>query len=255
VRLFKQFILRRLTTERMRTAVAVGGIALGVAVVLAIRLANQSSVSGFASALDAMSGAASLEIVAPAGGIDEQRLAQLDWLSEFGAVSPVIEGDVVAPASQGSPEALRVLGVDILRDLAFREYRLIEFSGGQRQPRPQEFLRLLVDSEAVVLTAVSALDDPSVSDVAAAIGSTRQNVTQLVTALERKGMLRVDDDPMDNRRRVLTTTRLSDNYWEQRNAGDYDALVEWFGMLDGNELHGLCDALGRVAAGRQSASR
>jgi len=64
VRLFRQFILRRLTTERMRTAVAVGGIALGVAVVLAIRLANQSSVSGFASALDAMSGAASLEIVA-----------------------------------------------------------------------------------------------------------------------------------------------------------------------------------------------
>ena len=87
--------------ERMRTAVAVGGIALGVAVVLAIRLANQSSVSGFASALDAMSGAASLEIVAPAGGIDEQRLAQLDWLSEFGAVSPVIEGDVVARPSQG----------------------------------------------------------------------------------------------------------------------------------------------------------
>ena len=80
MRLFRQFILRRLTTERMRTAVAVGGIALGVAVVLAIRLANQSSVSGFASALDAMSGAASLEIVGPAGGIDEQRLAQLDWL-------------------------------------------------------------------------------------------------------------------------------------------------------------------------------
>jgi len=156
VRLFRQFILRRLTTERMRTAVAVGGIALGVAVVLAIRLANQSSVSGFASALDAMSGAASLEIVAPAGGIDEQRLAQLDWLSEFGAVSPVIEGDVVARASQGGPEALRVLGVDILRDLAFREYRLIQFSGGQGQPRPQEFLRLLVDSEAVVLTAAFA---------------------------------------------------------------------------------------------------
>ncbi len=112
----------------------------------------------------------------------------------------------------------------------------------------------LTTQQAVVLTAVSALDDPSVSDVAAAIGSTRQNVTQLVTALERKGMLRVDDDPMDNRRRVLTTTRLSDDYWERRNAGDYEALAEWFGMLDGNELHGLCDALGRVVAGRQSAS-
>ena len=49
MRLFRQFIVRRLTQERLRTAVAVGGIALGVAVVVAIRLANQSSVSGFAS--------------------------------------------------------------------------------------------------------------------------------------------------------------------------------------------------------------
>ena len=56
----------------------------------------------------------------------------------------------------GSAGGLRVLGVDILRDLAFREYRLIEFSGGQGQPRPQEFLRLLVDSDAVVLTAAFA---------------------------------------------------------------------------------------------------
>jgi putative ABC transport system permease protein len=51
---------------------------------------------------------------------------------------------------------MRVLGVDILRDLPFREYRLIEFSGGQRQPRPQEFLRLLADADAVVLTGAFA---------------------------------------------------------------------------------------------------
>ena len=76
--------------------------------------------------------------------------------------------------------------------------------------RPDE----LTTQQAVVLTAVTALDGPSVSDVAAAIGSTRQNVTQLVTALQRKGMLRVDDDPTDSRRRVLTTTRLSDSYWK-----------------------------------------
>ena len=95
-------------------------------------------------------------------------------------------------------------------------------------------------------------DGPSVSDVAALIGSTRQNVTQLVTALQRKGMLRVDDDPSDSRRRVLTTTRLSDTYWEQRNAGDYAALESWFEMLDHQELRGLCEVLQRVVSGRQS---
>ena len=77
----------------------------------------------------------------------------------------------------------------------------------------------------------------------------------LVTALERKGLLRVDDDPSDSRRRLLSTTRLSDDYWDRRNAGDYDALAEWFGMLDDAELRGLCGVLERVVGGRQSASR
>ena len=140
---------------------------------------------------------------------------------------------------------------------AGRAFRLVIAAGQLLRTKMDARLRPddLTTQQAAVLTAVSALDGPSVSDVAAAIGSTRQNVTQLVTALERKGMLRLDDDPADNRRRVLTTTRLSDDYWERRNAGDYNAVAEWFGMLDGDELHGLCDALGRVVAGRQPASR
>jgi DNA-binding MarR family transcriptional regulator len=110
----------------------------------------------------------------------------------------------------------------------------------------------LTTQQAVVLTAVGALPAPSVSDVAGAIGSTRQNVTQLVTALTRKGLLRVDDDPSDSRRRVLRTTSISESYWEQRNPGDYAALAGWFGTLDDTELRQLCDLLSRVVAGRQS---
>ena len=86
---------------------------------------------GFASALDAMSGAASLEIVGPAGGIDEQRLAQLDWLSEFGAVSPVIEeGDVVARADQGRRVAARARGRYSPRP-GVPQGPAIEFGGGR----------------------------------------------------------------------------------------------------------------------------
>src|SRR3954452_12345426 len=90
VPLFRSFILRRLATERLRSALTISGVALGIAVVVAIRLANESSVSGFAAALDAMTGAASLEIVGPAAGLDELRLADLGWLERFGPVSPVI---------------------------------------------------------------------------------------------------------------------------------------------------------------------
>jgi putative ABC transport system permease protein len=154
VPLFRRFILRRLRQERLRSAVTVAGIALGVAVVLAIRLANDSSVRGFSRALDTIAGAASLEIVSP-GGVDEERLAPLGWLRGFGDVTAVIEGDAMARGSTGAAEAVRVLGVDILRDRAFREYRLVGFAAG-RQPSPQEFLDLLLDPRSVVLTEVFA---------------------------------------------------------------------------------------------------
>lgn len=154
--LFRPFILRRIRHERLRAALTVAGIALGIAVVVAIRLANQSSVSGFSAALDAMTGAASLEIVGPAGGLDELRLLDVPWLERYGPVSPVIEGDALARPTSGDAETVRVLGVDILRDRPFREYQLLEFAKGARQPTPQEFLDLLSDPDSVILTEIYA---------------------------------------------------------------------------------------------------
>ena len=88
VRLFRHFIIRHLVTQRLRAAATVFGIAVGVAVIVAIRMANASSVRGFEDALDAISGTASLEIESPGVGIDETRLFELGWLREFGAVAP-----------------------------------------------------------------------------------------------------------------------------------------------------------------------
>ena len=139
-----------------------------------------------------------------------------------------------------------------------RAFRLVLAAAQQLRTRMDARLRAddLTTQQAAVLTAVSALDAPSVSDVAAAVGSTRQNITQLVNALVRKGMLGVHDDPTDSRRRVLETTRLSNDYWERRDADDFAAVAGWFGMLDADELRGLCDALERVVApSGQSGSR
>jgi len=101
-RLFRHFILRPLLRERARSATTVVGIALGVAVVIAIQLTNQSSVRGFETALATVAGRTSIEIIGP-GGADETRLPALGWLREFGALSPVIEGEMAlvsdAPAS------------------------------------------------------------------------------------------------------------------------------------------------------------
>src|SRR5262249_11095829 len=83
---------------------------------------------------------------------------------DYGAVTPVIEGDAVWMASDGSPDiasltpasgdaapqVLRVLGIDILTDLAFRDYAFTN-----REPRDEttrDLLSLLSDTDAVVLT-------------------------------------------------------------------------------------------------------
>jgi putative ABC transport system permease protein len=150
--LLRRFIVRRLLEERLRSAVTALGIALGVAVVVAIQLANASSVRGFEAALETVSGKTSLEVVAAGPGFDETLLNRLGWLREYGEVSPVIDGDAVARAPGGDAEAVRVLGVDVLRDRSFRDYRLVEFADKRREPKPQEVLALLVDPASVILT-------------------------------------------------------------------------------------------------------
>ena len=152
--LFRWFILRKLRQEPLRSTVTVAGIAVGIAVVVAIRLANGSSVLGFETALNAMSGRVSLEVTGAGVGVADAQLAQLDWLHDYGLVSPVIDADVrlrsTGPGAR-ELELVRLLGVDILRDRPFREYPLLE-GAEARVITTQEFLSLLTDPQAVVLT-------------------------------------------------------------------------------------------------------
>ncbi len=152
--LFQWFVVRRLRQELLRTALTLGGIALGVAVVLAIQLANHSALGGFRAAMDAVAGRTSLEIVGAGVGVGEAQLAGLTWLREWGEVSPVIEGDATALFGADRGEAVRILGVDILQDQPFRDYRLLgAASSAARRPTARQFLDLLVDPSSVVVGA------------------------------------------------------------------------------------------------------
>ena len=163
----------------MRTAITVLGVAAGIAVVLAIRLTNASALRGFEHALDLTSGRVGLEIVGAGFGIDEHVLPQLEWLREYGSTSPVIDGDVLVQIGRGAAgtgrgdgdatvtqsritdaertELVRVLGVDILRDLPARDYDIGD--AGQGRPRPRsavDILALLTDPEAAVISRAFA---------------------------------------------------------------------------------------------------
>ncbi len=150
--LFRQFIVRALRRDATRSVVTVAGLTLGVAVVIAIRLANIGSVRGFETALEVVAGKTSLEVVGAGVGVPEAQLSDLGWLAGYGRVSPVIARTARVRVPDGREYAMQVLGVDVLRDQPFREYRLLRFTGRGRDPRPQELLTLLLDTESVVLT-------------------------------------------------------------------------------------------------------
>lgn len=135
------------------------GVMLGVAVMLAIQLANSGSLRGFSAALDAVSGKAALEITSPPLGVDETRLPGLAWLREYGIATPVIESDVMARTGRGT-EMLRVIGVDALRDPALRDYALPEAEGAASSRASQaasvsgmQLMAFLGQPDSLLLTA------------------------------------------------------------------------------------------------------
>lgn len=150
--LVRQFIFRHFAQEWARALVAVLGIALGVSVVVAVQIANAGSLRGFETAIEALSGKAALEIVSTGAGFDEARLRGLEWLAQYGQTSPVLEGEAVYETGGSGSESLRVLGIDILSDRSFRDYRLLEFERNRREPSTRELLDLLVDPASLIVT-------------------------------------------------------------------------------------------------------
>jgi putative ABC transport system permease protein len=168
MKLFRQFILRPLVSEKLRTITTVLGVALGIAVVIAIQLTNASSVRGFETALETVAGKTAIEIHGAGTGVDETLVPQLGWLRDYGIISPVIEGSAalvsgdVRTLSRREMEAVKVLGIDILRDQPFRDYQLLEIQQANRPTgeqanrsrdfNTQQFLEILTSPQTVVIT-------------------------------------------------------------------------------------------------------
>ena len=91
-KLFRQFIVRSLVREKLRTGLMILGISLGVGVMVAVRLANSSALASFRAATESIAGETTLEITGVTGRFDELILRELHWLDSYGHMSPVIDG-------------------------------------------------------------------------------------------------------------------------------------------------------------------
>lgn len=104
----------------------------------------------------------------------------------------------------------------------------------------------LTTQQATLITVVDAIGTPTLSETAAAMGTTHQNVRQIAAALQRKDFLTVDPDPTDRRAVRLRTTDRSARLWAGRSADDQEYVRSWFADLSAEESRTLFDLLVRV---------
>jgi len=104
--------LRQTLRHPWQAGLAVLGIALGVAVVVSIDLANESARRAFALSTEAVSGGATYQVIGGPSGVPEDVYRRLRVDLGIRAATPVVEGYASAPALW--PGTLRLLGVDPL---------------------------------------------------------------------------------------------------------------------------------------------
>jgi putative ABC transport system permease protein len=123
--------LRYLLRHRWQSLLMVLGIALGVAVVISIDLANTSAERAFALSSEALTGKATHQIVGGPSGIPEQDYAALARAGLDVPLTPVVTDYVSSPDLGSRP--FQLLGIDPFSEAPFRD----PVSGGQALPQDQ----------------------------------------------------------------------------------------------------------------------
>lgn len=148
---FRALVLRPLVRERLRTLLTVAGIAIGIGVIVAIQLSNQSALRSFRESVDAIAGRANYQIVSSAGTVDEKTLLALQPFWSRGVrFAPVIDIDGTI-LSDDAP--LRILAVDLFSDLHFRDYkyaRIVTPPEKEKSVTATPFLELFRNDSIVV---------------------------------------------------------------------------------------------------------
>ncbi len=160
LQLFRQFIIRSLTSSASRSFATIAAITVGVAVMVAIRLANNSVTETFRAAVDAVGGETSLRVRGSEGRFSELRFPEIDGLLANAVFSPTISTTAMVVGTSSEPsstnpfprgELLQVLGVDVLQDFDVREYDILKTASRDTRSA-RETLTLLNDSRSVILT-------------------------------------------------------------------------------------------------------
>jgi putative ABC transport system permease protein len=128
------------------------GVALGVAMIVAIDLANGSAQRAFELGAETVAGKATHQIVAGPGGVEETVYTQLRRQLGFRNSAPVVEGYVIARELDAQP--LRLLGIDPFAEQPFRSY--LGLGNQSQQPAPDFLGDLMARPNTILLSTALA---------------------------------------------------------------------------------------------------
>ncbi|MES1242612.1 MAG: FtsX-like permease family protein [Acidobacteriota bacterium] len=156
--LLRRSSLRWLLRHPWQFGLAVLGVALGVAVIVSIDLANASATRAFSLSSEAVSGKATHQVVGGPEGLPDDAFRRLVLETDIPA-APVVEGYVLVPRQPGRPgRMLHLLGVDPFSEGPFRPY----LGGGSSSTREEggsvDLGPLLTRPAAGVLSATTAAE-------------------------------------------------------------------------------------------------
>jgi putative ABC transport system permease protein len=106
-------LFHRHRRDALLLALALGGVALGVASVLSIQLLNQGALGAFAGTVRAVSGDADLSVLGWAGALDEELLPDVLATPGVRSAVPLWRADVALDDLPG--ETLELVGADLLQ--------------------------------------------------------------------------------------------------------------------------------------------
>jgi len=144
--------LKTLLRHPIQFAIMTLGIALGVAVMVGIDIANTSAARAFDLSASAVTGRATHAVIGSGQDLDETLYVRLRtdrrWRTAIES-APLVIADAVSPQLGNVPFTL--LGVDPFTEPAFRSYL-----GGERQARPETIAALLTIPGSVLLSTSTA---------------------------------------------------------------------------------------------------
>ncbi|HEX3126518.1 MAG TPA: ABC transporter permease, partial [Thermoanaerobaculia bacterium] len=154
--LLRRSSLRYLLHHPWQFGLAVLGVALGVAVIVSIDLANASATRAFSLSSEAVSGRATHQVVGGPEGIPDSAFRRLVLETDIPA-APVVEGYVLVPRQPGRPgRMLHLLGVDPFSERPFRPYLAGGSEGTREEGSSVDLGPLLTRPAAGLLSATTA---------------------------------------------------------------------------------------------------